>query len=219
MSIDTMSHDQAVSSHAVERYVLGELSDAERESFEGHYFDCPDCFHQIELDGQFLAHAREVLDPEPEKSWLAQMLGDLRRPAPVFVSALLLCTLGIGVYQQSLISGFRAPRVEANYFLPGVQKGAGEKVIDVSRKSGLSLSVDFTPSSDFVSYRADIVTQSGKVKYSLPVAPREGAYTVTIGMPADALAPGQYRVKIQGVSANGTATQVGSGAFELKFSD
>jgi hypothetical protein len=213
-----MSHDQAVSSHAAERYILGELSSNEREAFESHYFDCSDCFEQIRLGGEFLARTREVLDPEPEKSWLAAALGDLRRPAPVFVSALLLCTLGIGAYQQSVIAGFMAPRVEANYFLPGDIKGI-PKVITVSRKSGLSLSVDFARSSDFTSYRAQIETESGKVKYSLPVAARENGYSVTIGMPADALAPGTYKVVIQGLSANGTATKVGSGAFELKFSD
>ena len=219
MSIDTMSHDQAVSSHAAERYILGELSSNEREAFESHYFDCSDCFEQIRQGGEFLARTREVLDPEPEKSWLAAALGDLRRPAPVFVSALLLCTLGIGAYQQSVIAGFRAPRVEANYFLPGDIRGEIAKVITVSRKSGLSLSVDFTPSNDFTSYQAQIMAESGKVRYSLPVVAKETGYSVTIGMPADALAPGKYKVMIQGLSANGTATKVGGGAFELKFSD
>jgi hypothetical protein len=216
MSIDTMSHDQAVSSHAVERYVLGELSDAERESFEGHYFDCPDCFHQIELDGQFLAHAREVLDPEPEKSWLAQMLGDLRRPAPVFVSALLLCTLGIGVYQQSLISAFRAPREEARYSLK--ESRAGLTHIHVSRKAGLSLTVMVSPKSEFVSYRAQIIAESGKIRFTFPVTPADDS--VTIGLRADSLTPGQYTVVIQGVAKDGTMSEAGRGdPFELKFLD
>jgi hypothetical protein len=217
MSIDTMSHDQAVSSHAVERYVLGELSDAERESFEGHYFDCPDCFHQIELDGQFLAHAREVLDPEPEKSWLAQMLGDLRRPAPVFASALLLCALGIGVYQQSVISGFRAPHDEANYTLTESPR-ASLPQIHVSRKAGLSLTVRVSPRSEFVSYRAQVIAESGKIKYTFPVSPADDS--VTIGLRADALAAGQYSVVIQGVTRDGAVSEAGRGGpFELKFAD
>lgn len=218
MSIETMSHDQAVSSHAVERYILGELSSNERDAFEGHYFDCSDCFEQIRLGGEFLARTREVLDPEPEKSWLAAALGDLRRPAPVFASALLLCVVGISGYQQSVIGGLRAPHVEANYFVPGDIKG-NAKVITVSRKSRLSLSVDIAPSSDFTSYTAQILTESGKVKHSLPVDAKEIGNSVTIGMPGDALAPGTYKVVVQGVSANGTATKVGGGTFELKFTD
>src|SRR5215467_6228814 len=164
MSIDTMSHDQAVSIHAAERYVLGELSDAEREAFESHYFDCRECFQLVSLEGQFLAHAREALDPEPEKSWLAQMLLDLRRPAPVFVSALLLCALGIGAYQQSVISDLRSPRVDARYFLPQDPRG-GAKSINVSRSAALSLTVLFTSQPQFVAYRAQVVADSGKIKY------------------------------------------------------
>ena len=222
MSIDTMSHDQAVSIHAAERYIVGELSGAERESLEGHYFDWPDCFEQISVDGrlmaEFLSHAREALDPEPEKSWLAQMLLDLRRPAPVFVSALLLCALGIGAYQQSVISGFRSPRVEARYFLPDTPR-AGAKQINVSRKAGLSLSVTLTPKPEFVSYRAQIVAEpSGKTKSTFSVSPADGS--VTFDVPADALAAGEYSVRIQGVTKDGTVSEAGRGGpFELKFVD
>jgi hypothetical protein len=220
MSIDTMSHDQAVSSHAAERYIVGELSDAERESFEGHYFDCPHCFEQISADkqliGEFLGHAREVLDPEPEKSWLAQMLGDLRRPAPVFVSALLLCALGIGVYQQSLISGFRAPREEASFTLKEARAGMAQ--IRVSRKAGLSLTVMVSPKPEFVSYRAQIIAESGKIKYTFPVTPADDS--VTMGLRADTLTPGQYSVVVHGVTKDGAGSEVGRGGpFELKFAD
>jgi hypothetical protein len=222
MSMDIMSHDQAVSSHAAERYVVGELSGSERESFEGHYFDCPDCFEQIKADGrlmaEFLGHAREVLDPEPEKSWLAQMLVDLRRPAPVFVSALLLCALGIGVYQQSVISAFRSPRVEASYFL--TEQRAGVKEINVSRKARLSLSVPYAAKPEFVSYQAQITAQpSGKIRYELQVT-HTANDTITIGLRADALAAGQYSVVIQGVAEDGTMSEAGRGGpFELKFID
>jgi hypothetical protein len=44
MNTDIMSHDQAVSSQAAERYVLGELTSSERDAFESHFFDCAVCF-------------------------------------------------------------------------------------------------------------------------------------------------------------------------------
>jgi len=222
MSIDIMSHDQAVSSHAAERYIVGELSGAERESFEGHYFDCPDCFEQISVDGrlmgEFLGHAREVLDPEPEKSWLAQMLADLRRPAPVFVSALLLCALGIGTYQQVQIADARKPKVEASFFVPNDVKGAA-KAISVSRKAQLSLRADFTPSSEFSSYRAQIVAESGKVEYVLPLAAGQTGYSITIGLPASSLSAGTHFLVIEGRKSDGSVTELQHGAFDLQFVD
>jgi Putative zinc-finger len=215
---ETMNHDQAVSSQAAERYVLGELTPSEREAFEGHYFDCAACFEQVETGAQFLGRAREVLDNdrEPEPGWFAGMLRDLRRPAPVFVSAMLLCAVGIGVHQQSVISDARAPRIEDRYDLVAA-KGAVQS-LNVSRKARLGLSVVFTPRSEFTSYRAQIVTDAGKVVYSLPMSAQVGD-SVTIALPAAALDPGRYSLVVQGLTRDGVATEVGSAPFDLHLAD
>jgi len=222
MNLETMSHDQAVSSHAPERYLLGELDAAERDAFEGHYFDCTACFEEIKKGSQFLSYSREVLDPQPEKTGLAALLGDLRRPAPAFVSAALLLAMGLGTYQQVQIADARKPKVEAHVFVPGTQKGAADKAfksVSISRKSGLSLSIDFTPKSEYESYQAQIITESGKVKYTVPVSLRPGEYSVTIGLPPNALEAGKYSVAIQGLPHKGSPVELTSGAFELQFVD
>ena len=213
---DTMSHDQAVSSQAAERYVLGELTPGEREAFEGHYFDCAACFEQVETGAQFLGRAREVLDREPEPGWLGAMFRDLRRPAPVFVSAMLLCAVGIGVHQQPVIADARSPHVEESYDLVAA-KGA-VKSLTVSRKARLGLNMVFTPRAEFTSYRAQIVTDSGKVVHSLPMSGQAGD-SVTIALPAAALDPGRYSLVVQGLTRDGVATEVGSAPFDLHFVD
>jgi Putative zinc-finger len=218
MNIETMTHEQAVSSQAAERYLLGELAEEELQAFEGHYFDCQECFKQVNRGEQFLRHAREVLDPEPEKGRLARMLGDLRRPVPAFAAAMFLFAVGIGAYQQVQLADARRPSVEASYFLPAQAKGA-EKSISVSRKSRLSLSVDFKPTGEFSAYRAQIVAESGKVKYTLPVAAKPNDYSITIGLPASALDPGKYSVVIQGLARDGSPTELGMGSFDLQFAD
>jgi len=38
-----MTHTEAVESYATERYLLGEMTEAERQAFEAHYFDCDEC--------------------------------------------------------------------------------------------------------------------------------------------------------------------------------
>jgi hypothetical protein len=219
MNNDAMSHEQALRSQAVERYVLGELTQEEREAFEGHYFDCSACFEQVKLSTQFLRHAREVLDPEPEKGWLARLLGDVRRPAFAFATAMLVCAIGMGAYQQSIIADLKAPKIEAGYFLPSDAKGAA-KSITVSRKSRLSLSVDVQPANEFIAYRAEILTESGKVRYSFPVDARQVATgSVTIGLSAAALDAGAYSVVIQGLASNGSPTEIGKGSFDLQLID
>src|SRR5262249_8136742 len=154
---------------------------AERDAFESHYFDCSSCFEQVELGAQFLGRAREVLNKEPEPGWFAGIWADLRRPAPVFVSAMLLCAVGIGVHQQSVISRSPARRLETHYFVPGDAKGAA-KVISVPRNGALSLDINVTPGSQFSSYRAEILTEAGKTKSSFPVPIQPSQDTVTLGL-------------------------------------
>jgi hypothetical protein len=216
---NAMNHEQAVRSQAVERYVLGELTQEEREAFEGHYFDCSACFEQVKLSGQFLRQAREVLDPEPEKGWLARLLGDMRRPAFAFASAMLVCAIGMGVYQQSVIADLKAPRIESRYILTGQKKGGAAKVVSVSRKEKLGLTVEFIRKPEFTQYEAQIVTESGKVKASLAVPAAVEEDSVTISLPAGTLDAGQYSMVVYGLAADGGKTETGRGEFDLQFAN
>jgi putative zinc finger protein len=38
-----MTHTEAVDTYAAERYLLGEMTEAERQAFEAHYFECGTC--------------------------------------------------------------------------------------------------------------------------------------------------------------------------------
>jgi hypothetical protein len=73
-----MEHAEAARKFAAEQYLLGELSEAEREEFELHFFSCSDCADTVESGAAFLANARAVLSEErafgrqpaaPQKRW------------------------------------------------------------------------------------------------------------------------------------------------------
>ena len=42
-----MTHAQAVASHAAERYLLDEMPELERYTFEAHFFDCDECAESV----------------------------------------------------------------------------------------------------------------------------------------------------------------------------
>ena len=42
-----MNHQEAVSSHATERYLLEEMTEVEKFAFEDHYFDCAECADDV----------------------------------------------------------------------------------------------------------------------------------------------------------------------------
>ncbi len=58
-------HQQAVSSHAVERYLLGELPSPLREEFEDHFFCCTQCAEALRVASLLRENARALLRAEP----------------------------------------------------------------------------------------------------------------------------------------------------------
>ena len=59
-----MTHEQAVSTLAAERYLLGEMSDSERDVFEDHYFSCAVCAEDVRTGGLMKEGARAGLAAE-----------------------------------------------------------------------------------------------------------------------------------------------------------
>jgi anti-sigma factor RsiW len=59
----TDDHGPADREHAVERYLLGEMSDAERDRYEEHFFGCADCANDVTSTAAFLDALRASLAP------------------------------------------------------------------------------------------------------------------------------------------------------------
>jgi len=56
-----MDHRTALRLRAAERYPRGELSPEQRDAFEDHYFDCPECAAAVLFEQVFAANARAAL--------------------------------------------------------------------------------------------------------------------------------------------------------------
>jgi len=59
-----MDHNDAIQLQAAVKYVLGELSQVQRDEYEEHYFDCAECAVDIKALATFADTAREVLRQE-----------------------------------------------------------------------------------------------------------------------------------------------------------
>jgi hypothetical protein len=57
----SMEHQEAVATHASERYLLNEMSDAERDAFEDHYFSCVECADDVKAGARMEQGVREGL--------------------------------------------------------------------------------------------------------------------------------------------------------------
>jgi hypothetical protein len=224
MNARMIDHDEAVKDLMAERYLLGELNASDRDAYEEHLFSCDACFEQIKTGTEFVDHLRHIGtdDPRPPLApgFMSRFMTNMRQPVTITAFGFLLFATGIAIHQNSEISRLKAPRPEIRSVLTGVAHGSGEtNLVRVSRNSGLSLNVEYARKGEFTSYRAQILSGSGKAMHSVALSERQVGTMAAIDMPADALEPGQYSVVVFGHRSDGTQEEVGRGTFELQFAD
>jgi hypothetical protein len=237
MMTQSMNHQQALETMATERYLLREMTPEERRLFEEHYLECAECLEAVTFGTEFLEAGHEVavkqknaLAPTSVPTWRERLLPVLAgwlRPAPALALALLLCFIGLNLYQfnvvreqKNLIAELKAPRQEFRFTVTGEARGGSsdQKIITVPRNTQLSIRVEFAPGEEFMPYRADILGHDNGVKYSLPLSVGPTDDSVSFSIPAEALGPGDYDLVIRRQSRNGSSKDLEK-RFVLKFAD
>jgi hypothetical protein len=203
-----------------ERYLLGELMEEERSSYEEHMFSCEACFEQIKVGTELVSQIRQ-LGPEavnPVPGFMSSLIRNVRQPATAAVFGLFLFTGGLAIHQNSVISRLKEPRPELRYTLVGVAHGSGEaNLIQASKRSELSLNVEYERKGEFTSYQVEILSGSGKIIHSVILPENQVGTMASIDMPAEALKAGQYSMVVLGRRSDGTLQEVGRNSFELQF--
>src|SRR5271169_4023416 len=103
-----MDHAEADRAAAVERYLLGELTESEREAFEEHFFGCPECAEEVRLGVRFQANARALLRQNggwpaaaaPDSVWRRGWWGTFLPAAAMAGCAVLAAVVG---YQNLVV--------------------------------------------------------------------------------------------------------------------
>lgn len=205
-----MEHDEATRSHAAERYVAHELSPAERDAFEEHFFDCQECAADVRFELTFAANVRAVLRQQPEvhpalapvavparnwRDWLN------RRPAMAFSFAAnfaLLAGLGFVILRSphdSAVARFTQP-----YFAPGPTHGAGD--VHVLAAGERAYAVRFpAPAAPSQSYTYEVLDANGKRQRSgsLP-SPAIADGFLYLEIPLEGLPRGIHTLVVRGDS-------------------
>jgi hypothetical protein len=203
-----MTHEEAARMGAAEKYILDELAPEERERFEEHYFDCPECAAEVKLGAIFGANARAVFEEEAGRTAAHRpaapqrvhgMLG-WRRPAFAFAFAMaaLLLVLNIALLFQN--ARLRAPQSYPAFVLHSVSRG-DEQVLEAfgsSRFVGIAL--DVPPDRPFPAYRCALTGAGGAVKLTLDTpAPPDPSAALNILLPVASLEPGRYTLVVYGM--------------------
>jgi hypothetical protein len=228
-----MDHEEALRRAAIEKYLLNEMPQPERDEFEAHFFDCQDCALDLRTTAAFLEGAKKELQRSrdvrpapaaPKKSWFEFSW------RPAFAAPALALLLLVIAYQNVVvlprISGDTAqlknPEILTSLSLiGGNSRGANAPSVRVTPGQPLLLSVDIPTAERFSSYTCVLVAPSGTVVWRLPVSSDQAKDTVAIRVPAGGLDRGDYRLIVQGLAnpRGGESTEIASYRFTLSSSN
>lgn len=205
-----MDHETAVRINATERYFLGELTGEDREGFEGHYFECPDCTEDVRALTVFAANAKAVF--RQEAAGPAPHAGIPLSGRALWLSAGLNVALLLGVAYTSLkvapelrqeLAQARAPQFVQEVAVLGASRSSGtvREISAATRRIVFS----FYLTEQFRNISYEVKDESGAVqaRQNLPAPPREESAESHISVSTAGLKPGAYEIVFEGAGANG----------------
>ena len=219
-----MDHLQAVNTLAIERYLLDEMPQEERESFEEHYFSCLECAEDARAasamrDGAAAGLARTQAVPAtdrgavlpfrpPVRSWRSSVA------LPWAAAAMLAIGLGYQTVQGPLLSRHEADSVA---LMPSTLRPASrgqEAVVTAGPNGAVTLAVDLGGAQFESSIKYDFATADGKsIASGVATPPAAGAplllmvsgsvlkgsdtYVLTLHDGPGVLTPAPYRFRVK----------------------
>jgi anti-sigma factor RsiW len=224
-----MDHEVVVREGMTEKYLLNELDSAQRDEFEEHYFDCPECALDVRAGSAFVERAKRALQEvrvsEPIAVPRYQHLPQRERPVwrrllfPVPVLALLLAVVG---YQNLVTFPALRRAQDRPQILPWASVnvgtwGAGGPLISIAAEQSFLLFVRIPPGGDYQRYEADLQGPSGKVEWSLAIPAESARDQWPIQVPGTGRETGDHLLIVRGISLTGESKEVGRASFVLQI--
>jgi hypothetical protein len=205
-----MDHQEALRGGVVEKYLLNEMPQPERDEFEAHFFDCQDCAADLQATAAFLDAAKKELrrsrQPRPAPKVLKKPWFDfLWRPA--FAAPAFALLLIVVAYQNVVVlprvagetAQLKNPEILTSLSLiGGNSRGGAVPSATVAKGQPFLISLDIPTAERFSSYACVLVAPSGAAVWRLPVSPDQAKDTLAIRVPSEFLGPGDYRLVVQG---------------------
>ncbi|MGC8795148.1 MAG: anti-sigma factor family protein [Bryobacteraceae bacterium] len=221
-----MDHREAVERQAAERYVLGELSREEREAFEEHFFDCPECAREVKACAAFLANARALL--RERQGGLRALLARMGESQVLLGAALAACLVLVlaTAYLQLVrvpalkreVAALKTPQAYAAFFLRPVVRGEDQTIALPKGAAFLGLAMDVPPGVAYPEYRCELREESGTVAAAIAArAPATLGSPIQVLLSRDWLRPGRYTLVLRGAREGASEAEVARFSFVLRL--
>ena len=129
-----MDHEQAIATHAAERYLLNELAGADRDAFEDHYFSCATCADDVKAGAQMQEGVRAGLLDSAVAGRSAKVIPIETRRRPVIATIMpwaVAASLAVVAGYQALwvVPGLRQDAMGPSVTVPQLLKPASRGAI------------------------------------------------------------------------------------------
>ena len=225
-----MDHQEALRRSAVEKYLLNEMPQPERDEFEEHFFGCQECAADLRTTAAFLDGAKKELRRSPQPKPAPRVLKKPRFEflwRPAFAAPAFAFLLMVMAYQNVVVlpryTGETAKNPEiltSLSLIGGNSRGGVVPSARVAKGQPLLISLDIPTAERFSSYACVLVAPSGAVVWRLPVSPTQAKDTVAIRVPSGLLGQGDYRLVVEGhANAGGKPVDLANYRFTLNGSN
>jgi hypothetical protein len=214
-----MNHELCIKRRTAERYLLGELSADERAAFEQHFFECEECAEEVRLGYELQENAKSVFDEEANparsarpvkgRTWLRWL-----QPAALVPAAACLAMATLAGYQNVVelpglharIANLDRPLVLQSTMVLAPSSRAAPPSVPVPTGAPflqLSLATDGVRPAD--RYECDLLSDSGKVIFKVPISRLDSDTNLTLLIPAARVPAGYYQVVLLGITGRDAA--------------
>jgi hypothetical protein len=231
-----MEHSEATQQMAVERYLLDELSAEEKEAFEQHVFDCPECALDLRATSTFITEAKAQLPALLAQSSVRETVAPAKPAAkknrfafwlqPGFALPAFAVMLAVIAYQNlSTIPALRnladAPRILHSTAIHLGTRGAAHTAIPADHTEGLALSIELPQSTAYSSFVFELYDPNGKLAWTQSVAASNPdtaeSGIVSLVIPGPGLQEASYTMAVFGVTPQNTRVEIDKRILDVHF--
>jgi anti-sigma factor RsiW len=232
---ENMNHSEAVEQMATERYLLDEFTPEDREAFEEHLFDCPECAFDLRVGTAFVQEAKAQLPLIVERPIGAGAASKSKaKPSfwlfwmhPAFAAPAFAALLAVAVFQNAvtfpaLRDAATQPRVAPLTHLRPATRGGSHLTLTADRTHGVAVQVDLPVESGetaATSYAIDLRDAQGKPVWTttMPAGGRESDadQQLSLFIPGAKLSTGTYSLDVAGLGAKGERNSAEEYVFDI----
>lgn len=209
-----MTHETALETMAVERYLLDEMSEVERHRFEEHFFACDDCAESLRIGSRLSRDAASLFtapaagqvlhSPAMERRWRPSWMPSPGVLVPWAAAATLALALGLQLARPGGEPFDGDPRVVATVPLRPATRGAVPAVALPPADGHVALALDVNTGAPGDSVRYEITRVDGDtVRSGDATVPPAGTPMVVLVAAEPLRAGGQFILTLRsGDNAN-----------------